>query len=307
MEKQDRGTGIAEFLSLKYGRWIVGALLAACLGNAAAQTVRWEDYRGNSRVGTTYTGPAGAPTFANNTGTGADRLNALRAIAANPANAVRTGMAADINYRQAANHLCNLDSAATSVASCNLQAMGRVSYALVQFPAAGTYTVSIAHDDNVELGFSSDYANTSYRTASYDVPVGTVNDWTANEDTYVSLGSFTAANANSCALVRMYWLNHGGINHARVRWTLPGSGTPVIIPSTAFRDPAAYFHRYAHLSPHEARAKALEIWRTINEKNLFENILPTRQRSRLILRKGANHRIESVALPRIWAGHAQRP
>ncbi|MGE0850359.1 MAG: type I pantothenate kinase [Hyphomicrobiaceae bacterium] len=68
---------------------------------------------------------------------------------------------------------------------------------------------------------------------------------------------------------------------------------------TAFRDPAAYFHRYAHLSPDEARAKALEIWRTINEKNLFENILPTRQRSRLILRKGANHRIEGVALRRI--------
>ena len=37
---------------------------------------------------------------------------------------------------------------------------------------------------------------------------------------------------------------------------------------TAFRDPAAYFHRYAHLAPDEARAKALEIWRTINEKNL---------------------------------------
>src|SRR5258708_36058550 len=68
---------------------------------------------------------------------------------------------------------------------------------------------------------------------------------------------------------------------------------------TAFRDPAAYFHRYAHLSPDEARAKALEIWRTINEKNLYENILPTRQRARLILRKGPNHRIESVALRRI--------
>lgn len=218
---------------------MVGALLAACLGNAAAQTVRWEDYRGNDRVGTVYTGPAGAPTFANNTGTGAARLNALRAIAANPANAVRTGTATDINYRAAANNLCNLDSAATSVASCNLQAMGRVSYALIQFPQAGTYAVSIAHDDNVELGFSSDYANTAYRTASYDIPVGTVNDWTANEDTYVSLGTFTAANANSCALVRMYWLNHGGINHARLRWTLPGSGTPAIIPATAFRDPAA--------------------------------------------------------------------
>jgi type I pantothenate kinase len=68
---------------------------------------------------------------------------------------------------------------------------------------------------------------------------------------------------------------------------------------TAFRDPAAYFHRYAQLSPDEARAKALEIWRTINQKNLYENILPTRQRARLILRKGASHKIESVALRRI--------
>jgi type I pantothenate kinase len=68
---------------------------------------------------------------------------------------------------------------------------------------------------------------------------------------------------------------------------------------TAFRDPAAYFHRYAQLSPDEARTQALEIWRSINLKNLEENILPTRQRSRLILRKGADHRIETVALRRI--------
>jgi type I pantothenate kinase len=68
---------------------------------------------------------------------------------------------------------------------------------------------------------------------------------------------------------------------------------------TAFRDPAAYFHRYANLTPDEARAQALEIWRSINAKNLFENILPTRQRARLILRKGDNHRIENVALRRI--------
>jgi type I pantothenate kinase len=68
---------------------------------------------------------------------------------------------------------------------------------------------------------------------------------------------------------------------------------------TAFRDPGAYFHRYAQLTPDEARAQALEIWRTINEKNLAENILPTRQRARLILRKSASHRIEDVALRRI--------
>jgi type I pantothenate kinase len=68
---------------------------------------------------------------------------------------------------------------------------------------------------------------------------------------------------------------------------------------TAFRDPAAYFHRYASLTADEATARALEIWRTINAKNLLENILPTRQRAQLILKKGQNHRVESVSLRRL--------
>ena len=68
---------------------------------------------------------------------------------------------------------------------------------------------------------------------------------------------------------------------------------------TAFRDPAAYFHRYAQLSDDAAEARAFEIWSTINKVNLEENILPTRQRAKLILSKGASHRIESVALRRI--------
>lgn len=69
--------------------------------------------------------------------------------------------------------------------------------------------------------------------------------------------------------------------------------------STAFRDPAAYFHRYANLTSEAATERALEIWYTINRKNLEENILPTRQRARLILSKGPSHRIESVALRKL--------
>ncbi len=68
---------------------------------------------------------------------------------------------------------------------------------------------------------------------------------------------------------------------------------------TAFRDPAAYFHKYADMDEDEAQQRALEIWRDINYKNLVENVLPTRQRARLILRKGADHNIESVALRKI--------
>ncbi len=68
---------------------------------------------------------------------------------------------------------------------------------------------------------------------------------------------------------------------------------------TAFRDPAAYFHRYAKLDHAQAEARALEIWRTINRKNLHENILPTRQRAGLIITKSADHRTSTVALRRI--------
>jgi type I pantothenate kinase len=68
---------------------------------------------------------------------------------------------------------------------------------------------------------------------------------------------------------------------------------------TAFRDPASYFHRYAALSEEEALATGLSIWRTINLINLRENILPTRQRADLILRKGENHAVETVALRKL--------
>ncbi len=68
---------------------------------------------------------------------------------------------------------------------------------------------------------------------------------------------------------------------------------------TAFRDPKSYFHRYAKLSDQEAVVMATSIWSRINLLNLNENILPTRQRADLILRKGASHRVDEVALRRL--------
>jgi type I pantothenate kinase len=41
---------------------------------------------------------------------------------------------------------------------------------------------------------------------------------------------------------------------------------------------------------------ALTIWQEINLPNLYENILPTRQRADLVLRKGAHHGIQSIWL-----------
>ena len=68
---------------------------------------------------------------------------------------------------------------------------------------------------------------------------------------------------------------------------------------TAFRDPKSYFHRYATLSDEEAVETAAAIWTRINLLNLNENILPTRQRADLILKKVESHLVEEVALRRL--------
>jgi type I pantothenate kinase len=67
----------------------------------------------------------------------------------------------------------------------------------------------------------------------------------------------------------------------------------------AFRDPKSYFHRYSSLSDGEAHGTALRIWETINLVNLRENILPTRPRADLVLRKGADHLVRSVFLRKL--------
>ena len=69
--------------------------------------------------------------------------------------------------------------------------------------------------------------------------------------------------------------------------------------ATAFQDPASYFHRYAALSDAEATAFATQIWDTINAVNLRENIAPTKTRATLVLEKGPDHRIASIALRRL--------
>lgn len=68
---------------------------------------------------------------------------------------------------------------------------------------------------------------------------------------------------------------------------------------TAFRNPDSFFHRYSQLSADAALAIAEGLWHNINLKNLKENILPTRPRAGLILKKGANHLIEEVALRKL--------
>jgi len=65
---------------------------------------------------------------------------------------------------------------------------------------------------------------------------------------------------------------------------------------TAFRDPRSYFRRYAELSTDDAVTTARRIWAEINGVNLRENIQTTRERARLVLRKGADHSIQEIQL-----------
>jgi type I pantothenate kinase len=71
------------------------------------------------------------------------------------------------------------------------------------------------------------------------------------------------------------------------------------LQARAFSSPRSYFHRFADLGPDEARATALRYWASINEPNLRENILPTRSRARLVLRKAEDHAVRSVLLRKI--------
>ena len=67
----------------------------------------------------------------------------------------------------------------------------------------------------------------------------------------------------------------------------------------AFTNPQSYFHRFSSLSLAEAKDLAHGFWSEINEPNLLQNVLPTRSRADLVLRKGADHAVSSVLLRKI--------
>ncbi|MGZ5401402.1 MAG: type I pantothenate kinase, partial [Nocardioides sp.] len=68
---------------------------------------------------------------------------------------------------------------------------------------------------------------------------------------------------------------------------------------TAFRDPHSYFAKYAALSEHEAVEMAGRLWDTINGPNLAQNVLPTRSRATLVLRKDQDHSVRYVRLRKL--------
>ena len=67
----------------------------------------------------------------------------------------------------------------------------------------------------------------------------------------------------------------------------------------AFSDKNSFFNRFVDINDDEAVDLATNIWETINLKNLAENILPTRNRASLIVKKDVNHKIKELWLRKI--------
>ena len=66
----------------------------------------------------------------------------------------------------------------------------------------------------------------------------------------------------------------------------------------AFTDPHSAFRPLTQVSAADFDVFGSEVWKTINEVNLVENIQPTRVRATLVLGKAADHAVTSVRLRR---------
>ena len=64
-------------------------------------------------------------------------------------------------------------------------------------------------------------------------------------------------------------------------------------------EPAAFFYRFAQLTNAAAINFAIDVWTNINEANLYKNILPHKDRAKLILTKTIDHSVQEILLKKI--------
>jgi type I pantothenate kinase len=71
-----------------------------------------------------------------------------------------------------------------------------------------------------------------------------------------------------------------------------------LLQDTAFRQPGSYFRHYSDLTKEQALKVSHQIWAQTNVINLEQNILPTRERAHLVMRKGEAHAVQELWLRR---------
>ncbi len=67
----------------------------------------------------------------------------------------------------------------------------------------------------------------------------------------------------------------------------------------SFKDSKNYFYFLSKMTKEEQVKFAQRVWREVNAVNLIENILPFRERAKLILHKDANHDIDRILLRKL--------
>ena len=77
------------------------------------------------------------------------------------------------------------------------------------------------------------------------------------------------------------------------KWYLQRFG---ILVDTAFQNPANYYNQFVDIPRVKAFEHARNIWKTVNYRNLVENILPTRFRADMIIHKTTDHYIDQILL-----------
>ena len=196
------------------------ALLAAGSSASAQNGIRFEDYRGNAGV------PANPPQphFDNlsRTVNGVGNIPRLMALQGVAGAVVDSGTRSNINWMGRTPELCDTSDIGRNSSSardaCGKWKMGRIAYTVVRFPVAGSIQLRVAHDDDLKVDFSNQITiGSNYRNANWTYEVGQLSNYVA-EDRWVALGTYNSPSVGSCALVRMAWVNNGGLNHLRLRY-----------------------------------------------------------------------------------------
>ena len=96
------------------------------------------------------------------------------------------------------------------------------------------------------------------------------------------------------ALAAGRFADGGPVRVLDVRWRLD---RPDGLPE--YRDGHIPGAQYVDLDHEAALAEAARIWDTINGPNLTDNVLPTRSRATLVLRKDRDHSVRYVRLRKL--------
>ena len=213
---------------------IFAVLLISTVSHFAGATVLFDNYRGRDSLLSGAT-PI-SPNYGNNDGRKA-LSNLIKLASGGPQNTASSGSLDDLDWSSNEQQLCNTR---VNNAPCTDQIQGRVAYTLVRFPTAGTYTFKAAHDDDLQVDFSTNFSAASasnYRNFDYNVPVGGLSSYTSETSFPDIPGNFVASQDNSCYAMRVYWNNRGGLNFLRMKWVKPGN-IEEVIPAANLLDPS---------------------------------------------------------------------